>query len=134
MNVLQDSEFVSYQNYSENLFIRENKLWIKPKLQTDFPGFDQSVIRLGELNLTGCTGVIQPHKECSRKAHRFTILPPVVSAKISTKNTFSFLYGKVAIRAKLPKGDWIFPGMYVFTKYAFTFAFTFAFILLLSAI
>ncbi|KAJ8930601.1 hypothetical protein NQ314_016571 [Rhamnusium bicolor] len=35
--------------------------------------------------------------------------PPVISSQISTKNKFSFKYGKVEIRAKLPKGDWIYP-------------------------
>lgn len=48
-------------------------------------------------------------QECQRKAEFARILPPVVSTKLTTKKTFSFKYGKVEIRAKLPKGDWMFP-------------------------
>jgi len=36
---------------------------------------------------------------------------PVVSARLRTKGSFSFLYGKVEVRAKLPGGDWTFPGI-----------------------
>lgn len=38
-----------------------------------------------------------------------TILPPIISSRITTYKKFSFLYGKVEIRAKLPSDDWIFP-------------------------
>lgn len=68
---------------------------------------------MGKLNLQAkCTGTINPNLECIRKTHSFSILPPIVSAKISTKNKFSFMYGKIEIRAKFPKGDWIFPRKY----------------------
>lgn len=53
-----------------------------------------------------CTAVFDTKAECTRKAELFTILPPVVSCKIKTKQTFTFKYGKVEIRAKLPRGDW----------------------------
>lgn len=48
--------------------------------------------------------------ECSKQAEGFTILPPITTAKIRTKSSFVFTYGKIEIRAKFPKGDWIFPG------------------------
>lgn len=38
------------------------------------------------------------------------ILPPIVSARLTTKNSFSFRYGVVEIKAKLPHGDWVVPG------------------------
>lgn len=56
-----------------------------------------------------CTSPTNNPYECQRKAARSTILPPVVSAKLNTKHFFRFRYGRVEIRAKLPKGDWIFP-------------------------
>lgn len=56
-----------------------------------------------------CTAVVDTEAECKRTAQHFTILPPVVSCKIKTKQTFTFKYGRVEIRAKLPKGDWMFP-------------------------
>ena len=38
------------------------------------------------------------------------IVLPVQSARIRTINSFSFLYGRVEVRAKLPRGDWLWPG------------------------
>jgi len=37
------------------------------------------------------------------------ILTPYFSARLSSQG-FSFKYGRVEIRAKMPKGDWIWPG------------------------
>lgn len=49
---------------------------------------------------------------CSKNATSFYILPPVVSAKLTTKNHLFFRYGKLEVIAKLPAGDWIVPGKY----------------------
>lgn len=49
------------------------------------------------------------NQECRRKAEYARILPPVVSARFTTRKSFSFKYGKMEIRAKLPKGDWLYP-------------------------
>ena len=38
------------------------------------------------------------------------IISPVASARIVTSDSFSFTYGVVEIRAKMPKGDWLAPG------------------------
>jgi beta-glucanase (GH16 family) len=59
-----------------------------------------------------CTGV-HGSIECVQTPGAFLILPPVTSAQISTKGKWSFKYGKVEIRAKLPKGDWIYPELYL---------------------
>ena len=47
----------------------------------------------------------------SREANDSTdIISPIQSARIHTKNSFSFKYGKLEVRAKMPSGDWLFPG------------------------
>lgn len=45
------------------------------------------------------------------------VLGPVKSARILSVNSFSFKYGKLEIRAKMPVGDWLWPGQFnlVFT-------------------
>jgi len=40
----------------------------------------------------------------------FNIIPPVVSARLTTKNNFLFHFGQVEVIAKLPIGDWIVSG------------------------
>ena len=38
------------------------------------------------------------------------IVLPIQSARIRSINSFSFRYGRVEVRAKMPRGDWIWPG------------------------
>lgn len=40
-----------------------------------------------------------------------SMIPPVRSARLSTKGKKSIRYGKVEVVAKLPKGDWIWPAI-----------------------
>lgn len=95
-----DADFVSFQNLKKNCFVSAGNLHIVPSLLTDVRG---------HLNLKKeCTATVDD-KECSRQAGGFYILPPVVSAKVRTKDSFSFKYGRVVVRAKMPKGDWLFP-------------------------
>lgn len=41
------------------------------------------------------------------------ILPPIRSGRVYTSESFSFKYGKVEVRAKLPKGDWLWPAIWM---------------------
>lgn len=50
---------------------------------------------------------------CSRTGTADIVLNPVRSARIWTKNRFSFKYGIVEIRAKLPVGDWLWPALWL---------------------
>ncbi|XP_055383697.1 beta-1,3-glucan-binding protein-like [Condylostylus longicornis] len=106
-----DNDFASFQNFPQNIYIRDGILFILPKLLTEMQGFNENRIRRGTLDLgTNCTG---KHFDCRRVAHSFNILPPIVSSRITTKNHFSFKYGKIQIKAKLPKGDWLFPQLFL---------------------
>jgi beta-glucanase (GH16 family) len=37
----------------------------------------------------------------------------IFSAKLTTINSFSFKYGRVEVRAKLPRGDWLWPAIWM---------------------
>ncbi|XP_045450596.1 beta-1,3-glucan-binding protein 2-like [Melitaea cinxia] len=55
-----------------------------------------------------CTG--EPGtNECKQRSVGPQILPPVVSGKVTTRKLFSFKYGRIDVRAKLPEGDWLIP-------------------------
>lgn len=47
---------------------------------------------------------------CERTGNAQNILNPVKSARLRTVNSFSFKYGRVETRAKMPTGDWLWPG------------------------
>lgn len=41
---------------------------------------------------------------------------PIRSARLRTAESFSFKYGTVEVRAKLPTGDWIWPAIWMLPK------------------
>nr|XP_019556819.2 beta-1,3-glucan-binding protein 2-like [Aedes albopictus] len=106
-----DNEFVVYADFKENIQIRNGKLNIRPSLfESKFgPGSTNTKFMFA----SECTGLLNS-RDCIRdRKIDFDMIPPVLSAQISTFNSFKFLYGKILIRAKLPRGDWIFPQLYL---------------------
>ena len=47
---------------------------------------------------------------CERVGNPTNYVNPIQSARVRTVNSFSFTYGKVDITAKMPTGDWLWPG------------------------
>ena len=41
------------------------------------------------------------------------MINPVRSARLRSVNSFSFQYGRVEVKAKLPRGDWIWPAIWM---------------------
>jgi beta-glucanase (GH16 family) len=94
-----------------------------PTLTTETEGLTKDQISDGyTLNLTkiggdgSCTG--DGNSQCSVRSNGTTktIIPPVQSARLSTKGKKSIKYGRVEVVAKLPVGDWIWPAI---CKYLF---------------
>ncbi|XP_052741809.1 beta-1,3-glucan-binding protein [Bicyclus anynana] len=113
-----ENPFVSYQSLTSdpNVFVREGKLHIEPKLQENLMRRNSQSIQTGTLDLTdGCT-----RRQCSKVAFGPDILPPIVSGRL-TSMPFAFTYGIVHIRAKFPRGEWLYPELLVeplFKKYS----------------
>jgi beta-glucanase (GH16 family) len=62
-----------------------------------------------------CSCTVEWNWGCERTGNSENILNPITSARLHTVNTFGFTYGKVEARARIPAGDWIWPGQ-KFTK------------------
>jgi len=54
---------------------------------------------------------------CLRTTANGFVVNPITSARVRTAESFSFKYGRVEIKAKLPKGDWIWPAMWLMPRY-----------------
>ncbi|XP_066991402.2 beta-1,3-glucan-binding protein [Anabrus simplex] len=106
-----DFKFVVYSNDVKNSFVSNGKLHIKPTLLSD-EGID---INTATLELEGCTAT-PGSPECKKTGVGLNILPPVKSARLRTKESFSFQYGQIEVQAKLPAGDWIFPEIWLEPK------------------
>ncbi|XP_045495475.1 beta-1,3-glucan-binding protein-like [Colias croceus] len=90
----------------DSLKIEDGALAISPILTEDKY---QEGFLMQSLDLSStCTGIIGT-TECSRQASGAQILPPIITGKMTTKNKFSFKFGKIEIRAKLPSGNWLIP-------------------------
>lgn len=58
-----------------------------------------------------CTGDKKSSCRITSDPVEGTMIPPVKSARLSTKGRKSIRYGRVEVEAKLPKGDWIWPAI-----------------------
>ncbi|XP_012276457.1 beta-1,3-glucan-binding protein [Orussus abietinus] len=107
-----DYEFCVYHIHEETVAIRNGIFQIIPSILED--SYGEGSTSIGSVQLSGCTSNIPD--ECSRKATSYNILPPVISARLTTKNRFSFRYGKIEIRAKFPEGDWLYPELWLLPR------------------
>ncbi|KAI8852775.1 concanavalin A-like lectin/glucanase domain-containing protein [Chytridium lagenaria] len=114
-------EFQAYTNNRTNTFVRDGKLFIKPTLTTGVVG-EQFVSNGGTISywgnnedLNSCTD--NADYGCMRTSDGTNILNPVQSGLLRSVRSFSFRYGKVEVSAKLPKGDWIWPAIWMLPKH-----------------
>ncbi|KAJ8945917.1 hypothetical protein NQ314_009011 [Rhamnusium bicolor] len=104
-------EFELYSNNRTNSYVQDGILHIKPTLLADETGED--FLYHGTLDINGGTPVDQCTNAqwygCERTGGPDGILNPIKSARVRTVDSFSFKYGRVDVRAKLPGGDWLWP-------------------------
>ncbi|XP_073843544.1 gram-negative bacteria binding protein 1 [Musca autumnalis] len=92
-----DDEFVMYNGTA---YVDGGVLKITPTL------YDGSINR-DRVNLGNrCTDKFD---KCHLEAKPNFYIPPIVSGRINSKDSFNFKYGRIEIRAKVPKGDWLVP-------------------------
>ena len=124
MSVGGNWEFQLYDNDREVTYIRNNTLYITPKLTEEKYG--QKMVlgqysdwRLNRLAIPSTRCTDNRDWGCERIANfrEKKILPPVISGKLSTKESFWFKYGRVEFTARMPVGDWLWPALWLLPKY-----------------
>ncbi|RHY00980.1 hypothetical protein DYB36_012888 [Aphanomyces astaci] len=111
-------EFEVYVNSRNNSYVKDGKLHLRATLTDE--AYGRESIENGVMDLWGTS----PYSSCSspqfagcrKEANGHDILPPVQSARIQTMESFSFKYGRVEVRTKLPRGDWLWPGIWMMAK------------------
>jgi beta-glucanase (GH16 family) len=83
---------------------------MKPTLTADRYGEEFLYNGRLDLNQEGCNN--NNENGCIIAAGQ-DIVNPIQSARMRTSQTFSFTYGSAEIRAKMPKGDWIWPAIWM---------------------
>ena len=118
----RNGEFEIATASSDNLYIRNNQLYIMPTLTSDEIGTD-AILNGGSYDLgDACTaghdsfsisGTSDSGNCTASSDGGKNVIPPVKSARLSTKGHYSIRYGKVEVRAKLPRGDWLWPAIWM---------------------
>lgn len=114
--------FQQYTNNRTNTFVRNGILYIKPTYtsavigEAAVEGNPQTTIEISSLEpAMQCTG--SQFWGCSRTSTPDIYINPIQSGAIRTAHSFSFKYGRMEVRAKLPRGDWIWPAIWLLPRY-----------------
>jgi beta-glucanase (GH16 family) len=118
-----NGEFEWTTDSTNNSYVKDGYLYIVPTLTSDALGMD-AITNGYNLNLTtaGTCTAANPNDadSCSvySNSSTGTILPPIQSARLVTNFSTTIKYGRVEVRAKMPKGDWIWPAVWMMPKYS----------------
>jgi beta-glucanase (GH16 family) len=108
-------EFEYYTNNRTNSFVEDGVLFLQPTFTADKIGED--ALENGSMNLYGSTPADECTSNqffgCERSAGNGNIINPIQSARLRSIKSVNFKYGRAEIRAKMPKGDWIWPGIWM---------------------
>ncbi|KAH8879634.1 concanavalin A-like lectin/glucanase [Thozetella sp. PMI_491] len=102
---------------SKNSYIDADGLHIVPTLTNETTPITNDQLYSGyTLNLTedgSCTDTKQSACAVVSDPKKGNMIPPVRSARLVTKGTKNIKYGRVEVVAKLPKGDWLWPAIWM---------------------
>ncbi|KAF8839995.1 glycoside hydrolase family 16 protein [Paxillus ammoniavirescens] len=127
-----NGEFEMTTSSTNNSYVQNGYLYLTPTLTSDAIGTD-NVFNGYTYNLTDCTyNLTNPeslpgstnsssfdptayYQACGAVSNTTTgaIINPVQSARVSTMKSASIKYGRVEVRAKLPRGDWLWPAIWM---------------------
>jgi beta-glucanase (GH16 family) len=106
-----NGQFEQTTSTNENVFVLDGALHIKPSLQDASLVESDNVLDLRKDNI--CTSDVWSNCLTSTNTTNGTIVPPVKSGRINTSRSKSIKYGRVEVTAKLPKGDWLWPAIWM---------------------
>ncbi|ENN72429.1 hypothetical protein D910_04835 [Dendroctonus ponderosae] len=92
------NEFQLFTDSNDNSYVQDGNLHITPTFWNDTAETENMVLYM------------------KGKKYLRDTFHPIRSARLSTKESFSFTYGVVEFRAKVPLGDWLFPALWLMPK------------------
>ncbi|KAG2148914.1 glycoside hydrolase family 16 protein [Suillus clintonianus] len=122
-----NGEFEMTTSSTNNSYTSNGYLYITPTLTADQIG-SANILNGYTYNLTDCTyNATNPttsnasfnaaayYQSCGAVSNSSTgaVINPVQSARITTRKSASIRYGKVEVRAKVPRGDWLWPAIWM---------------------
>nr|KAI8762747.1 beta-1; 3-glucan-binding protein-like isoform X1 [Biomphalaria glabrata] len=107
-----NGEFQVYTNDPKNIFARDGHLYLKPITTVSDSRFNENFLHTGHMDMRTLFGECTQagNNGCTRNGGA-EILPPVMSGKVKSAHTMRF--GTLEVRAKIPKGDWLWPAIWM---------------------
>ena len=109
-------EFELYDNNRSTTFVKDGVLNIKPVPTADKIG--EAGVRNGHtMNMWGgapadyCTA--NAFYGCERSSNGQNYINPIMSGRLTTVNSLKIRFGRVEVKAKLPKGNWLWPAIWM---------------------
>lgn len=106
-----NGEFEQTTADDSNVFVADGLLNIVPKLQDAKLINENNVINLTQSGI--CSSNLWSDCVASTNTTNGTIIPPTTSGRINTKKGAVIKYGRIEVVAKLPKGDWLWPAIWM---------------------
>ncbi|XP_046556118.1 beta-1,3-glucan-binding protein-like [Haliotis rubra] len=103
-----NGEFQIYTPEAANTYIKNGVLYLKPTFTAD--KFGESFLQNGVLDVKQQWGSCTSDNDngCHRRGSQ---IPPIMSSKLIS--TASISHGRVEVVAQIPKGDWIWPAIWL---------------------
>lgn len=98
----------------ENVFVKDHMLHIQPTLQDERLLTQNATLNLLELGT--CTATSWADCVATTNTTNGTLINPVKSGRINTSKGANLRFGRIEVVAKLPEGDWLWPGIWLFPR------------------
>lgn len=95
----------------ENIFMQDGAMVIKPTLQDESLITHDTVIDLTQQGI--CSSDVWSNCITSTNTTNNTIIQPVKSGRINLKKKAAIKYGRIEVEAQLPRGDWLWPAIWL---------------------
>ncbi|KAL1304605.1 hypothetical protein AAFC00_003574 [Neodothiora populina] len=109
-----NGQFEQTTNTEENVFIKDGQLVIKPTLQDQALLETNNVINL--LKDGSCSSTVWSDCVAVTNTTNGTIVNPVKSGRVSTRNGAQIKFGRIEVEARMPDGDWLWPAIWMLPK------------------
>ncbi|EJD37768.1 concanavalin A-like lectin/glucanase [Auricularia subglabra TFB-10046 SS5] len=110
-----NGEFEWSTDDDANARVEDGVLYITPTLTEEKLGKD-AIFDGYNLTVAGCTTGNGSQCWVASNATAGTVINPVMSARLSTRLSKSVKYGRIEVRARMPRGDWLWPAIWMMPK------------------
>ncbi|XP_023340736.1 beta-1,3-glucan-binding protein isoform X3 [Eurytemora carolleeae] len=108
-------EFQFYTHNRTNSYTRDGNLFLKATLTEDAFGEEFLTSQIMDVwsGSPGSECTSNAFYGCFRVGTPTNMINPIMSGRLRSAKSFTFMYGKVEARARLPVGDWLWPAIWL---------------------